>query len=91
MDCDMPGMDGFEAAQEIQKLIENEEIEPIQIFALTGYNDDTISKKCFAAGMRGVLTKPIETDKLMDLLGKEKKSKNKMSIGTSIQPRSESF
>ncbi len=55
MDCNMPVMDGFQATQEIRKLLGD----TIHIVALTAYNTEDFKKKCFEMGMDNFLTKPV--------------------------------
>lgn len=53
MDCQMPVMDGYEAATEIRA----QDIST-PIIALTATNSEREHKKCFAAGMNDYLSKP---------------------------------
>jgi two-component system sensor histidine kinase/response regulator len=62
MDCQMPGMDGYEATREIRKVEGGARHVPIVALAthaLKGADDP-----CIAAGMDDCLTKPIDSDKL---------------------------
>ncbi len=70
MDCQMPGMDGYEATREIRKLEQGQR--HITIVALTANAMKGDEEKCRAAGMDDFLTKPIDRVKLeacVDALG----------------------
>ncbi|MGA8398614.1 MAG: response regulator [Stellaceae bacterium] len=61
MDCQMPGMDGFEAARQVR---EREAAKGsgrrVAIIALTALASTTDRERCLAAGMDDCLTKPFE-------------------------------
>jgi len=63
MDCRMPVMDGLEATAAIRALGDE-----ITIIALTANSSDEDSKACFAVGMNGFLTKPVNKNKLQETL-----------------------
>lgn len=63
MDLRMPVMDGYEAAREIHKVKKD-----LPIFALTAYAADDVPSKCLAAGMTGCMFKPVDIDKLKELI-----------------------
>ncbi|RMG43574.1 MAG: response regulator [Acidobacteria bacterium] len=63
MDLQMPNMDGLEAARRIRAL----GLRP-RIYALTAHALDEARQACLAAGMDGVLLKPIGVDALAEAL-----------------------
>jgi signal transduction histidine kinase/DNA-binding response OmpR family regulator len=71
MDCQMPEMDGFEAARRIREwqAIESSR-RRIPIIALTAYASAEDRQRCFAAGMDDCLTKPFEADDLYQMVAR---------------------
>ena len=67
MDLQMPGMDGLEAARRI-RLAETGSRTPI--FALTANAQTDDRDACLAAGMDGLLTKPLDRDRLQEVLAR---------------------
>jgi CheY-like chemotaxis protein len=65
MDIKMPGMDGYEATRQIKKMNESVIIIAQTAFALAG--DD---EKALAAGCNDYITKPINKNKLIELIQK---------------------
>ncbi|MDB4609466.1 ATP-binding protein [Verrucomicrobia bacterium] len=65
MDCDMPVMDGFEATRHIRS---SERHKNAIILAVTACVSDKDRKKCAAVGMNGFITKPLEMNRLNQVL-----------------------
>lgn len=66
MDCEMPVLDGYQAARAIR---EGEgKASHVPIFAMTGHASELEQKKSIAAGMDDHIVKPVEPRMLMDLL-----------------------
>ncbi|UWG96109.1 response regulator [Dehalobacter sp. DCM] len=63
MDCQLPGMDGFETTRAIRKLGVRLPIS-IPIIAMTAYSRQRDEKKCLAAGMSDYLSKPVSLEQL---------------------------
>ena len=66
MDCRMPEMDGFEATRLIRSRTDH--LSKIPIVALTASAMQDDRNACLAAGMNDYLTKPLNTEKLYDIL-----------------------
>jgi len=69
MDCQMPEMDGFEAARIIRKgrLTESADI---PIVAMTGHADEESRAACLAAGMNDHVSKPVGKEMLAEVLAR---------------------
>ena len=69
MDCQMPGMDGYEATRQIRQLERDVKSRcPIPIVALTANAMTTDSKKCKLAGMDDFLSKPFTLNGLETII-----------------------
>ena len=64
MDCQMPVMDGFQAAREIRRLERQPGSGYLPIIALTGNVQLGIEEECFQAGMDDYLSKPFVLEQL---------------------------
>ncbi len=65
MDCNMPEMDGYEATRLIRKLTN---IKQPRIIALTAHAFKEDEEKCLKAGMDTFMTKPLEINKVIQIL-----------------------
>ena len=66
MDLDMPVKNGFEACEELMVIFSNFDVN-IPIIACTAFQENE-KEKCLKIGMRGFLTKPINSKSLEDML-----------------------
>lgn len=69
MDCQMPEMDGFQAATAIRKL-ELRTGRHIPIIAMTAHAMEGDKERCISAGMDDYISKPVDSKKLEQVLGK---------------------
>ena len=69
MDLHMPEMDGYTATSVIRKM-DNQEKRTIPIIALTAAAIKGEKEKCIAAGMDDYISKPFETQDLIDMIYK---------------------
>ncbi|MDX2268714.1 MAG: PAS domain S-box protein [Bryobacter sp.] len=68
MDCQMPEMDGFQAARQIRSL--GGALRRVPILALTASTTAADRELCFAAGMNDYLSKPISLEALGQAIGR---------------------
>jgi signal transduction histidine kinase/CheY-like chemotaxis protein len=68
MDCQMPEMDGYEAARQIRAWEKNADRTPIPIIAVTAHALEEERTRAIAAGMIGYLTKPLTLESFMGAL-----------------------
>lgn len=66
MDCEMPVMDGYEAAQRIRASLSSR----VPIVALTAHALLAVRERCLAVGMNDYLAKPLEMEKLAQVLSR---------------------
>jgi FOG: CheY-like receiver len=70
MDCQMPVMDGFEAAKTIRQYIIDNKLKNIPIFALTANNAEEDVKRSYDSGMNEHILKPLTISKLDSVVWK---------------------
>lgn len=68
MDCEMPGMDGYEASRRIRALESSSGLSPIPIVAVTAHADERNRRKALEAGMSDFVTKPFRLEELATAL-----------------------
>ena len=67
MDIAMPQQDGLAATRRIR---EEAELQSVPVVALTAFDTDGFRQAAFDAGFNGYLTKPIDFDRLRNLMAK---------------------
>ncbi len=72
MDIGLPGKDGCEVTQEIRQWEKQNHLKPVWIVALSAHLDKKLEKCCLKSGMNQALTKPLQTEKLKQLLSEYK-------------------
>jgi CheY-like chemotaxis protein len=65
LDIGMPGLNGYEVAQKIR---EWEPATPVKLIAVTGWGQHSDKARARASGFDHHFTKPVEPERLMDLL-----------------------
>ena len=65
MDLGMPGLDGLGATRKIH---EHPGLRPVPIVAVTAFTTEGFQRAAYDAGMEGYITKPIDFDRLNDLI-----------------------
>lgn len=81
MDCQLPILDGYQATKAIRKLEEGKARTPI--VALTAYALATDVKKSIRAGMDTHISKPIDKNKLIEIVEKLTSNSSNKSINVS--------
>jgi DNA-binding response OmpR family regulator len=67
LDIGMPDLSGYEVAKSLQH---EPWAENIQLIALTGWGQDADRKRALEAGFHHHLIKPVDGDRLMELVGR---------------------
>ena len=70
MDCQMPVLDGYDTAREIRRCEVSQHRRHIPIVAMTASAMRGDRERCLAAGMDDYIAKPIDSDKLDQLLAR---------------------
>lgn len=70
MDCQMPGLDGYQATQAIRQLESESNKQPVPIIAVTGNTSVDDQGKFTSAGMNDFLGKPFTVNQLKTILSK---------------------
>jgi PAS domain S-box-containing protein len=65
MDLGLPGMDGFQALEELRR---QEHTRPVPVVAMTADATDRTAERCRTAGFDAQLTKPLESRDVVDLI-----------------------
>jgi CheY-like chemotaxis protein len=68
MDCDMPVMDGFEAARRIREIQSNRQEQPLPIIALTANTLEELGERARTGVMDAHLVKPVRLQALRQVL-----------------------
>jgi two-component system, sensor histidine kinase and response regulator len=70
LDCQMPEMDGYEAARKIRGLEAEQNLPPTPIIAMTAHVMQGTRELCLAAGMDDYISKPVDKAELKNALEK---------------------
>ena len=70
MDCEMPELDGYEAARKIRALETAQKLSPVRIIAMTAHAMQGDRDRCLTAGMNDYVAKPVDAKALKEALEK---------------------
>jgi len=70
MDCQMPGMSGYETTRVLRKKMMGKEVAEIPIVALTANDCEKSKEACMEAGMVDYLSKPLKEEELLKITKK---------------------
>jgi signal transduction histidine kinase/ActR/RegA family two-component response regulator len=70
MDCEMPGMDGFEVTRRVRAREREQCKQPVPIVALTANGFEAYVQRCVGAGMNDHLAKPFRPEDLVRVLAR---------------------
>ena len=68
MDCNMPGMNGYETATELRTLMKAGKMQYLPIFACSADDSPPLKTQALHKGMDGVFAKPVEKERLESLV-----------------------
>ncbi len=68
MDCEMPGVDGYQATARWREIEQQRKLSRIPIIALTAHVLDTFRHKALDSGMDDFISKPFSRDRLSEVL-----------------------
>ncbi len=68
MDCEMPNMDGYQATEQMRQYEAEHALKPTPIVALTAHAVQEHQQRAFASGMNDHIAKPIEAERLKEVL-----------------------
>ncbi|NRB42679.1 MAG: response regulator, partial [Pseudomonadales bacterium] len=80
MDCEMPNLDGFDAAKTIRAFELEAQLQTVPIIALTAHVIPEYQQRCFDSGIEKVIAKPINQKVLLDMLGEISNRRIEMKV-----------